>query len=93
MTLFSMDSGVKRVCDAVTYDEISEEIELVKHNGWILYDAAGYDTIEMVKEILYSIDYIDKDFVFDLVDDFREIERERNRAWDRINRGDFEYDE
>lgn len=93
MTLFSMDSGIKRVCNAVTYDEISDEIELAKHNGWILYDAAGYDSIEMVKEILYSVDYIDKDFVYYLVEQLREIERELHRAYDKLNGVNFDYDE
>lgn len=93
MTLFSMDNGIKRVCDAVSYNEISDEIELAKNNGWIIYDAAGFDTIEMVKEILYSVDYIDKDFVFDLVDGLREIERELHRAYDKLNGVNFDYDE
>ena len=93
MTLFSMDSGVKRVCDAVTYDEISDEIELAKNKGWIIYDAAGYDTIEMVSNILFSVDYIDKDFAFYLVDNLREIERELYRAHDKINGVNFDYDD
>lgn len=93
MTLFSMDSGVKRVFDAVTYAEIGDEIELAKNNGWIIYDAAGYDTIEMVRQILYSVDYIDKDFVYYLVDGLREIERELHRAHDKLNGVNFDYDE
>lgn len=93
MTLFSIDSGIKRVCDAGHYGEISDEIELAKNNGWIIYDAAGYDTIEMVKEILYSVDYIDKDFAYNLVDELREIERELHRAYDKINGVNFDYDE
>ena len=28
MALFSMDSGVQRVCDAVTYSEIGDEIKI-----------------------------------------------------------------
>lgn len=93
MTLFSMDSGVRRVCHAVTYDEISDEIEVAKNNGWIIYDAAGYDTIEMVRNILYSVDYIDKDFVYYLVDGLREIERELHRAYDKINGVNFDDDD
>lgn len=88
MTLFSMDSGVRRVCDAVHYGEIIDEIKLAKHHGWVIYDAAGYDTIEMVRAILYSVEYIDNDFAFSLVEQLCEIERERNRAWDRINGGE-----
>ena len=88
MTLFSMDSGVKRVFDSVKTNEIIKEIELAKTNGWIIYDAAGYDTIEMVRNILFSVDYIDKDFAFNLVEQLRELERERNSAWDRINGGE-----
>ena len=88
-----MDSGVKRIFDAVHYGEISEEIELAKHHGWIIYDAAGYDTIEMVRDILFSVDYIDKDFAFSLVEQLREIERELNRAHDKINGMNFDYDE
>ena len=87
MTLFSMDNGVKRVFDSVMIKEINKEIELAKNNGWIIYDAAGYDTIEMVRNILFSVDYIDKDFAFNLVEQLRELEQERNRAWDRINGG------
>lgn len=93
MTLFSMDSGVKRIFDAVHYGEIREEIELAKHHGWIIYDAAGYDTIEMVRDILFSVDYIDKDFAFSLVEQLREIERELNRAHDKLNGVNFDYDE
>lgn len=93
MILFSMDSGVKRVCNCVCYDEISDEIEFAKHNGWILYDAAGYDTIQMVNTILYSVEYIDKDFAYNLVEQLREIERELNRAYDKINGVNFDYDE
>lgn len=93
MTLFSMDGGVKRVFDSVMIKEILKEIELAKTKGWIIYDAAGYDTIEMVRDILFSVEYIDKDFAFSLVEQLREIERERNRAYDKINKGDFYYDE
>lgn len=88
MTLFSMDNGVKRVFDSVMIKEIQKEIELAKNNGWIIYDAAGYDTIELLYYILLSVDYIDKDFVFNLVGQLRDIERARNRAWDIINRGE-----
>ena len=88
-----MDSGIKRVCNAVHYGEISDEIELAKTEGWIIYDAAGYDPLEMVRDILFSVDYIDKDFAFSLVEQLREIERERNRAYDKLNVGDFDYDE
>lgn len=83
-----MDSGVKRVFDSVMINEIIKEIELAKTKGWIIYDAAGYDAIEMVRAILFSVDYIDKDFAFALVEQLRELERERNRAWDRINGGE-----
>ena len=93
MTLFSIDSGVKRVFDSVMIDEILKEIKLAKNNGWIIYDAAGYDTIEMVKYILYSIDFIDMDFAFNLVEQLREIKRELNRANDKLNGVNFDYDE
>ena len=93
MTLFSMDSGVKRVCDSVTYKEISKEIELAKSKGWIIYDAAGYETIDMVRNILFSVDYIDKDFAYNLVQQLREIKSELNRAYDKINGMNFDYDE
>jgi len=88
MTLFSMDNGVKRVFDSVMINEIHKEIELAKNNGWIIYDAAGYDTIELVYHILLSVDYIDKDFAFNLVGQLRDIEHSRNRAWDIINGGE-----
>ena len=88
MTLFSMDNGVKRVFDSVMTNEIIKEIKLAKNNGWIIYDAAGFNTIEMVRNILFSVDYIDKDFAFSLVEQLRDIERERNSAWERINRGE-----
>lgn len=93
MTLFSMDSGIKRVCDAVHYGEISDEIELAKSKGWIIYDAYGYDAIEMVRDILFSVDYIDKDFAFSLVEQLREIERELHRTYDKLNGVNFDYDE
>jgi hypothetical protein len=88
-----MDNGVKRVFDSVMIKEICDEIELAKHKGWIIYDAAGYDTIELVYHILLSVDYIEKDFAFSLVEQLREIERERNRAYDKINGVNFDYDE
>ena len=93
MTLFSMDSGVKRVFDSVKTNEIIKEIELAKNNGWIIYDAAGYDTIEMVRNILFSVDYIDKDFAFNLVEQLREIERELHRSYDKLNGVNFDYEE
>lgn len=93
MTLFSMDGGVRRICDAVHYGEIIDEIKLAKHHDWVIYDAAGYDTIEMVQCILFSVEYIDKDFAFSLVEQLRDIERELNRAWDKINGKDFDEDE
>lgn len=93
MTLFSMDSGVKRILDAAHYGDISDEIELAKHHGWIIYDAAGYDTIELVRDILFSVDYIDNDFAFSLVEQLREIERELHHAHDKLNGVNFDYDE
>ena len=93
MTLFSMDGGVRRVCDAVHYGEIIDEIKLAKHHDWVIYDAAGYDTIEMVRCILFSVEYIDNDFALSLVEQLREIERELNRAHDKINGMNFDYDE
>lgn len=93
MTLFSMDSGVKRIADAVTNKDIDKEIELAKHHGWVIYDAAGYDTIEMLRAILYSVEYIDKYFAFSLVEQLREIKRELFRAHDKINGMNFDYDE
>ena len=83
-----MDNGVKRVFDSVMTNEIIKEIELAKNNGWIIYDAAGFNTIEMVRNLLFSVDYIDKDFAFSLVEQLRDIERERNSAWERINGGE-----
>ena len=74
-------------------NEIIKEIELAKTKGWIIYDAAGFDTIEMVRNILFSVDYIDKDFAFYLVDNLREIERELYRAHDKINGVNFDYDD
>lgn len=88
MTLFSMDNGVKRVFDSVMIKEINKEIELAKNNGWIIYDASGYDTIELIYHILLSVDYIDKDFAFNLVGQLHDIEHSRNKAWDIINRGE-----
>ena len=88
-----MDNGVKRVFDSVMTNEIIKEIELAKNNGWIIYDAAGFNTIEMVRNLLFSVDYIDKDFAFSLVEQLRDIERERNRAYDKLNGVNFDYDE
>ena len=93
MTLFSMDNGIKRVFDSVMTNEIIKEIKLAKNNGWIIYDASGYDTIEMVRNILFSVDYIEKDFAFSLVEQLREMERELNRAYDKLNGVNFDYDE
>ena len=90
MILFYMQCGIKHVIDECDNNKITIELEHFKNPSYeaILYDASGYDTIELVKCILFSLDYIDKDFAFSLVEQLREIERERNRAWDRINGGE-----
>lgn len=90
MILFYMQCGIKHVIDECNNVKITRELEHFQNPSYeaILYDASGYDTIELVKCILFSLDYIDKDFAFNLVEQLREIERERNRAWDRINGGE-----
>lgn len=82
-----MQCGIKHSIDECNFDKITKELEHFQHPSYdaIIYDASGYDAIELVKCILYSLDYIDKDFAFDIVDNLEEIRRERNRAWDRIN--------
>jgi hypothetical protein len=94
MILFYMQSGIKRYIEECNFDKITKELEHFQHPSYnaILYDASGYDAIELVKCILYSLDYIEKDFAFDIVDALEEIRRERNRAWDKINGVDFDYE-
>lgn len=95
MNLFYMQCGIKHVIDECDNNKIIKELEHFQHPsyGAILYDASGYDTIELVKCILYSLDYIDKDFAFNLVEQLREIKRELNRAHDKLNGVNFDYDE
>ena len=86
MILFTNEGGIKRYFDSVKVKEIQNELKRIQNDpNAVLYSASGYDEIELVKFILYSLDFIDKDFAFSIVDGLEEIRRERNRAWDKIN--------
>ena len=79
MQIFSMDHGIKRVFDSSNYKDIVEEFERVENTESILYDAENYDTIDFIDLILCSQDWIDKKFIFNLIDDLKYIVMENKR--------------
>lgn len=86
MILFTNEGGIKRCFDSANIREIQNELKRIQSDPHaVLYSASGFDVIEFVKYILYSLDFIDKDLAFSIVDGLEDIRRERNRAWDKIN--------
>lgn len=86
MILFTNEGGIKHCFDSVMIREIQNELKRIQSDPHaVLYSASGFDVIEFVGCILYSLDFIDKDLSFSIVDALKEIRRERDRAWDKIN--------
>lgn len=79
MILFSIDHGIKRALDSSSYKDIVEEFERVEKSESVLYDAENYDTIDIIDLILCSQDWIDKKFIFNLIDDLKYIVMENHR--------------
>lgn len=79
MQIFSIDHGIKRVFDSSNYNDIVEEFERVENTESVLYDAENYDTIDIIDLILCSQDWIDKKFIFNLIDNLKCIVMENKR--------------
>lgn len=79
MQIFSMDHGIKRNFDSYDYEEIVNEFKRVENSESVLYDALNYDTIDIIDLILCSQDWIDKKFIFNLIDDLKYIVMENKR--------------
>lgn len=79
MQIFSMDHGIKRNFDSYDYEKIVNEFKRVENSESVLYDASNYDTIDIIDLILCSQDWIDKKFIFNLIDDLKYIVMENKR--------------
>lgn len=79
MQIFSIDHGIKRSFSSYDYEDIVNEFKRVENSESVLYDASNYDTIDIIDLILHSQDWIDKKFIFNLIDDLRYIVMENKR--------------
>jgi hypothetical protein len=79
MQIFSMEHGIKRNFDSGNYKDIVNELKRVENSESVLYDASNYDTIDFIDLILCSQDWIDKKFIFNLIDDLKYIVMENKR--------------
>lgn len=79
MQIFSMEHGIKRVFTSTIFKEIVDEFERVEKTEGVLYDAENYDTIDIIDLILNSQDWIDKKFIFNLIDELKYIVMENKR--------------
>lgn len=79
MKIFSIEQGIKRAFTSLKYKDIIDEFERVEKTEGVLYDAENYDTIEIIDLILCSQDWIDKKFIFNLIDDLKYIVMENKR--------------
>lgn len=79
MQIFSIDHGIKRAFTSSKYKDIIDEFERVEKTEGVLYDAENYDTIEIIDLILCSQDWIDKKFIFNLINDLKYIVMENKR--------------
>lgn len=79
MQIFSMEHGIKRAFTSSNYKDIIEEFERVEKTEGVLYYAENYDTIEFIDLILCSQDWIDKKFIFNLIEDLKYIVMENKR--------------
>jgi len=93
MQIFSMDHGVKRVFDSSNYKDIVDEFERVEKSESVLYDAENYDTIDIIYLILCSQDWIEKNFIFNLIDDLKYIVMENKRLKEKNDAYYMEYGE
>lgn len=79
MQIFSMEHGIKRDFDSGNYKDIVNELKRVENSESVLYDASNYDTIDIIDLLLCSQDWIDKKFIFNLIDDLKYIVMENKR--------------
>lgn len=79
MQIFSMEYGIKRNFQSYDYEDIVNEFKRIENSEGVLYDASNYDTIDIIDLILYSQDWIDKKFIFNLIDDLKYIVMENKR--------------
>lgn len=79
MQIFSIEHGIKRNFDSYDYEDIVNELKRVENSESVLYDASNYDTIDIIDLILSSQDWIDKKFIFNLIDDLKYIVMENKR--------------
>lgn len=79
MQIFSIEHGIKRDFNSCNYKDIIDEFKRVENSESILYDASNYDTIDIIDLILCSQDWIDKKFIFNLIDDLKYIVMENKR--------------
>lgn len=79
MQIFSMEHGIKRVFTSSKYQDIINEFERVEKSESVLYDAENYDNIDIIDLILCSQDWIDKKFIFKLIDNLKYIVSENHR--------------
>lgn len=79
MKIFSMEHGIKRVFTSSKYQDIINEFERVEKSESVLYDAENYNTIDIIDLILCSQNWIDKKFIFSLIDDLKYIVSENHR--------------
>lgn len=79
MQIFSMEHGIKRDFDSDNYKDIVNELKRVENSESVLYDASKYDTIDIIDLLLCSQDWIDKKFIFNLIDDLKYIVMENKR--------------
>lgn len=93
MQIFSMDHGIKRVFTASSYKDIIDELDRVENTESVLYDAENYDTIEILDLILYTQNWIDKEFKQYLIEDLRQLVMENHRLNELLDKYYIEYGE
>lgn len=93
MQIFSMDHGIKRVFTASSNKDVIYELDRVKNTESILYDAENYDTIEFLDLILFTQNWIDKEFEHYLMEDLRRIVMENHRLNELLDKYYIEYGE
>ena len=74
-----MEHGIKRAFNSSNYKDIVNEFKRIYESDSVLYDASNYDTIDIIDLILCSQDWIEKKFIFNLIDDLKYIVMENKR--------------
>lgn len=79
MQIFSMDHGIKRAFDSCNYKDVLNEFKRIEKTDSVLYDVENYDTIDIINLMLRSQDWIDKEFIENIIDKLFEIVDENKR--------------